>query len=180
MAIETEKKYRIDEAIAERLVGRLAELEAEFSYEHFEENNLYRGGVLDGRDAVLRLRKTGTRSILTYKETIPNNSEFKERVEFETEVADADAAEQIIERLGFKLALVYEKRRRAWTLSGVEVVLDELPFGQFMEIEGEIEAIREVEQLLGAGDFDVERRGYPTLTLENGEIVNGVTETRFV
>ncbi len=51
-------------------------------------------------------------------------------------VADVDATEKIIEKLGYPLAIVYEKHRKAWHFGNVEVVLDELPFGYYMEIEG--------------------------------------------
>ena len=83
--------------------------------------------------------------------------------------------ENIIEKLGYKLAIVYEKHRKAWHLGNVEVVLDELPFGYYMEIEGAMEDILEAEKLLGADDLETEARGYPRLTLKYGkENKNGV------
>ena len=59
-------------------------------------------------------------------------------------------------------------------------VLDELPFGYYMEIEGDKEDILKVEKLLGADGLQPEPRGYPRLTQKFGkENKNGVFEARF-
>lgn len=179
MAIEIEKKYRIDKKKLVELTAKLGTIGAKFSYETFEENYLHRGGLLDGRAAVLRLRKTEERTTLTYKEKVPTENDFKHQIEFETEVSDVEATENIIEKLGYKLSVVYEKHRKSWHLGNVEVVLDELPFGYYMEIEGEIDDIVKAEKMLGADKLDLEARGYPRLTLKYGKIVDGVTESRF-
>ncbi|CAN5391551.1 hypothetical protein BH10ACI3_BH10ACI3_24690 [soil metagenome] len=179
MAIEIEKKYLIDKKKIVELTAKLGELGAEFAYEAFEENYLHRGGLLDGRSAVLRLRKTEAKTVLTYKEKVPTENNFKHQIEFETDVSDVDATENIIERLGYKLSAIYEKHRKAWRYKKVEVVLDELPFGYYMEIEGEIDDILTVEKLLGADTLTPETRGYPRLTLKYGKTINGVVESRF-
>ena len=180
MAVEIEKKYILDKKKIVELTAKLGELGATFSYETFEENYLHRGGLLDLRPAVLRLRKTDQKATLTYKEKLGNDSAFKQQIEFETEVADVEAMENIIDRLGYKLAVVYEKHRKSWHLGNVEVVLDELPFGYYMEIEGAKDDILQAEKLLGAEDLQPEARGYPRLTLKFGkENKNGVIESRF-
>lgn len=179
MAIEIEKKYRLDKKRLVALTAKLGELGAEFTDETFEENYLHKGGVLDERGAVLRLRKTDKRTTLTYKQRVATEDDFKRQIEFETMVSDVDAMENIIEQLGYKLATVYEKHRKTWRLGNVEVVLDELPFGYYMEIEGPMDDIRVAEDLLGAGDLEIEARGYPRLTLKYGLLIDGVTEARF-
>jgi len=180
MAVEIEKKYLIDKKKLVELTAKLEELGAAFSYETFEENYLHRGGLLDMRPATLRLRKTKSKNLLTYKEKLSTESSFKQQIEFETEVSNVDAMENIIGMLGYKLAAVYEKHRKAWKLGGVEVVLDELPFGYYMEIEGDKEDILKVEKLLGADGLQPEPRGYPRLTQKFGkENKNGVSEARF-
>jgi adenylate cyclase class 2 len=179
MAIEIEKKYRIDKKRLVELTARLGELGATFSYETFEENFLHRGGQLETRTAYLRLRKTDTVNTLTYKEKVVSETDFKHQIEFETIVSDVDATEHIIEKLGYKLSAIYEKHRKAWRLDNVEVVLDELPFGYYMEIEGSMKDILKVEKLLKATDLEVEARGYPRLTLKYGKANGDVTESRF-
>jgi adenylate cyclase, class 2 len=181
MAIETEKKYRLDKKLLVEFTTKLRQLNAVFAYETFEENYLHRGGLLDDRNAVLRLRKTADKTLLTYKEKVGSGieSEFKHKIEFETTVGDVGATESIIEKLGYKLSVVYEKHRKAWHLGNVEVVLDELPFGLYMEIEGSMDDILAAEKLIGADRLEPEARGYPRLTVKYGNQVNGVMEARF-
>jgi len=179
MAIEIEKKYRLDKKRLVELAAKLGELGAVFTTEVFEENYLHRGGVLDERGAVLRLRKTNEKTIFTYKEKVVNDSDFKHQIEFETEVSNVEATEHIIEKLGYKLAVIYEKHRKTWHLGNVEVVLDELPFGYYMEIEGTVDDILAAEKLLAIDDLETEARGYPRLTLKFGKEINGVFESRF-
>jgi adenylate cyclase class 2 len=179
LAIEIEKKYCLDKKRLVELAAKLGELGATFLHETFEENYLHRGGVLEEKVAFLRLRKTDAINTLTYKEKVVTNGDFKHQIEFETVVSDVDATEHIIEKLGYKLAVVYEKHRKAWHLGDVEIVLDELPFGYYMEIEGSMKDILKMEKLLKIADLEVEARGYPRLTLKYG-IENGdVTESRF-
>lgn len=179
MAIETEKKYRLDKKRLVELSAKLDSVGAVFSFERFEENYLHRGGALDERGAMLRLRKIGDVCYFTYKEKLRNDSDFKHKIEFETIVSDVEATENIIEMLGYHLSLVYEKHRKAWHVGNVEVVLDELPFGFYMEIEGAIEDIEKVEKLLEVEDLEPEPRGYPRLTAKYGKDVKGVMESRF-
>jgi adenylate cyclase, class 2 len=179
MGIEIEKKYRLDKKRLVEVTAKLRELGAEFCSEVFEENYLHRGGVLEERAAVLRLRKIGDRTILTYKERLRTDTDIKHRIEHETDVADVDAMERIIQSLGYKLNVVYEKHRKTWHFLDVEVVLDELPFGLYMEIEGEVEAIEAAERTLEIQDLEPEPRGYPRLAVKYGKLVNDVAEARF-
>ena len=180
MAIEIEKKYRLDKKRLVEIAAKLGDLGASFAYESFEENYLHKGGILDLKPAVLRLRKTDAKATLTYKEKTTYDGDFKHQTEFETVVSDVDEMESIIEKLGYTLAIVYEKHRKAWHFGPVEVVLDELPFGYFMEIEGEMADITEAEELLEVADLEVESRGYPSMTMRLGKLTKrGVYESRF-
>jgi len=179
MAIEIEKKYRLTAAQREQVLESLREAGAEFRGEDFEENILYRGGILDETNAVLRVRKIGEKAVLTYKRRIQNESDIKHQTEHETVVENPFELEQIVENLGFERKLIYEKRRKTWQFREVEIVLDELPFGLFMEIEGSITAIKEAEMLLDIEDFVVEHKTYPRLTAELGARNGEIIEARF-
>lgn len=179
MNIETEKKYRLTEKRHDEIVRKLTELGADFSKEVFEVNYQHRGGEMDERGATLRLRKIGDFTVLTYKEKVRSESGAKQKLEYETSVSDVDATEKIIERLGYRLTAVYEKRRKYWHLNDVEVVMDELPFGLYMEIEGTIDSIAKAEKRLGLKEAEHEPRGYPRLTFKYGREINGVMEARF-
>lgn len=75
---------------------------------------------------VLRFRTDG-RGRMTYKR---QQETFEERTEIEFSLDDA------AEALGFETIISHEKRREVFGLDGVFVMLDELPFGKFVEIEG--------------------------------------------
>ncbi len=180
MAIEIEKKYRLEPEQVGPLRRRLQEAGAEGDGPaEFEENVIYTGPGLDPARRVLRLRRKGARAIFTFKERDLSGSPIKRQREEETEVSDAGALASILEALGYRPALVYEKRRETWRVAGAEVVIDELPFGLFVEIEGEEERILEAEQLLGLGGAEAEHAPYPELTLRHGTRRGDVTESRF-
>lgn len=179
MSIETEKKYRLSKEQFEEVLASLKDLEAKFIGEDFEVNELYGGGILEKEKALLRMRKINDKTILTYKKNINNHLGIKQHTEHETEVSNAIATEEIIKSLGFQLGMVYEKRRQTWHLQNVEIVLDELPFGLFMEIEGKISEIGLIEMMLELEDFTVEHHTYPKLTFHLGIEKDGVIEARF-
>ena len=163
-----------------KIEARLKKLGAVFVDEVFEENYLHRGGILDDRQAVLRLRKIADKTLLTYKENINIEKNIvKQKMEFETEVSDVAEMEEIIRVLGYRLSVVYEKRRRTWHLGSCEIVLDELPFGSYMEIEGTKRAIAKAEKKLDTRKLVPEIRGYSRLTLKFGRMNKGVMEARF-
>ena len=183
MSVEIEKKYRLRPEQVEPLRARLREAGGEGAgAAEFEENVIYTGPGLDPGRRVLRLRRfatEGARALFTFKERDLSGSPVKRQREEETEVADADALASILEALGYRPALVYEKRRETWQMPGAEVVIDELPFGLFAEIEGEEARILEVEKLLGLDGAEAEHAPYPELTLRHGTRRGEVVESRF-
>jgi adenylate cyclase class 2 len=179
MAIEIEKKYRLTQRERDVLIKRLEEVTAQFCGEAFEENTLYSGGVIDLKNCVLRLRRVGGKAILTYKERLQSSSAIKQQREDESEIEDADAMASILQALGYKPAIVYEKRRATWRVANTEVVIDELPFGLYLEIEGEEDDILKAETLLGLVDVSPEMATYPQLTLQHGKQSEDVIEARF-
>ena len=179
MSIEIEKKYRLTNKQRESVRRRLPGIGAKLQGQEFEENTLYRGkGLAVGR-SVLRLRRVSDRAILTYKNRLPTSSSIKHQREDETQVDDPAALNTILAALGLRPALVYEKRRETWALGKAEIVIDELPFGLFMEIEGKEREIRAIEARLAVEDLKAENLTYPQLTLENGKKSRGVIEARF-
>lgn len=179
MPVEIEKKYRLSKKQREEVISRLPQIGAKRKGEDFEVNTLYTGEGLEMGNCVLRLRRIGGRGILTFKQRFHSNSDIKHQREDETRVENPDAMEAILEALGFTPALVYEKRRETWTLGKTEIVLDELPFGLFMEIEGAEKSIREVESQLAIKRLRTEHLTYPRLTMKHGTDRDGVVESRF-
>ena len=179
MPIEIEKKYRLTKEQRNAIVRRLRKFGAPAGPPEFEENTLYGGGRLDLGGCALRLRRVKGKAILTFKQRFPSKSPIKHQREEETEVADGKTVNSILQELGFRPALIYEKRRRRWKVGRAEVAIDELPFGLFMEIEAGEKEIARVERMLGAESLSAVMETYPFLTAELGKDRNGVVEARF-
>ncbi len=179
MSIEIEKKYLLNAERRDELRTELEASGAEFVGREFEENTIYSNDHLRETGSIVRIRKTDKRSILTFKRRIENQFDVKQQIEHETEVTDSAAAEAIIAELGLMPVLVYEKYRDTWNFRSVELVIDELPFGDYMEIEGSMTAIKEAEILLGMEDLETEHETYPRLTARLGERNGETIEARF-
>lgn len=100
---------------------------------HLERNERYDtpDGRLSAAGEILRLR-IGDRVMLTHK--VPLQTPERRR-EIEVEATDAAAARALLQSLGYRIIVVYEKYREAFALDGDQVMLDELPFGCFVEVE---------------------------------------------
>jgi len=96
-------------------------------------------GRLSSAFQALRLRQD-QKARLTYKDAADPASAVSSRTEIEVEVGDLQTAREILEALGYRVVVSYEKYRAAYQLGDVEVSLDEMPFGNFSEIEGPDEA----------------------------------------
>ena len=179
MGIEVEKKFRLTPEQLRLLAEVLPRCGAIREGREFEENTLYRHPAIDTQTAVLRVRRVGERTILTFKQQIPTSTAAKYRREEETEVADYAALATILGVLGCVPGLVYEKWRETWRLRGAEIVIDELPFGWFMEIEGSEEVITEVEELIAIKGLEVESSTYPQLSWKHGNRLGDIVEARF-
>lgn len=92
-------------------------------------------GKLTKAHQVLRLRQDSKVKI-AYKGPGELHEGARLRQELEFEVSDFETAQKVLEALGFEVSVIYEKYRAAYRLGAVEVTLDELPFGNFCEIEG--------------------------------------------
>jgi adenylate cyclase class 2 len=84
---------------------------------------------------VLRLRQD-TEARVTYKGPGEEVDGVRKRQELEFSVSDFATAQAVFEALGYQVALMYEKYRATYILGEVLVVLDEMPYGNFIEIEG--------------------------------------------
>lgn len=116
---------------------------------------------------VLRLRRHGDRSLLTFKGPVTYRGAVKDRAEYETEVGNFNRTCEIFENLGFKVFMRYEKDREEWTLDDVSVALDRTPMGAFVEVEGRLEKLQEIADLLGLKTTTAVRGSYVSLWLEH-------------
>ena len=106
-------------------------------------------GELRAKGQVLRLRQDD-QARMTYKGTSKKQSGVMSRTEIEFVVEDFERAKQLVEALGYQTIVFYEKYRTTYTLNHTHIMLDELPYGNFIEIEGEdIPSIRNMTEKLG-------------------------------
>ncbi len=106
-------------------------------------------GTLSAEQRVLRLRQDD-RVRVTYKDNTHTEDGVLVRTEIEFTADDLEVALKLFEALGYQVVVLYEKYRRVYRLGDVEVVLDEMPFGDFMEIEAPNTTLIEgVAQMLG-------------------------------
>jgi adenylate cyclase class 2 len=145
--IEKEIKVKVENP--KQLLSLLAELKAEKKGEGFQRTtrmdtpdlNLEKQGTF------LRVR-TGGKDIVTLKKKIKSKGELFERMELETEVKDPELLADIFANLGFTKRFIMEKYRIDYSYKNTKISVDELPFGVYVEIEGEPEDIQSVAREL--------------------------------
>lgn len=133
-----ELEIKLYVADLEALRRRLESLGARLVQPRQEELNLRfdtPSGELARAHRVLRLRRDHAIH-LTYKGPDEPVGGVRSRREIGVAVGDFEAAAALLEALGFRVSMTYEKRRAVFQLADVLVSLDELPYGDFTEIEG--------------------------------------------
>jgi adenylate cyclase class 2 len=187
MAREIEIKLKLADPAG--LQARLA-AESGPPIAQFEENTLFdrTQGELRAAGCGLRLRRRfsadRTRELparLTFKGPRAAGP-LKDREEIESDVGDAAAFREILQRLGFQPVVIYEKRRAGYAVADCTIEVDELPrLGWFVEIEGPTEAaIRASQARLGLTDAPVEEATYVALAAREGQPeAGGVRALRF-
>lgn len=158
---EIEAKFYVRDL--KRIKAQLEGLGAELIQERVLETNIRfdlpdRGLSSEGR--VLRLRQD-TEARLTYKSAGLKAQGVSNRTEIEFVVEDFERAKNFLEALGYQKLLQYDKYRTTYALKttgllappqqqavgfqSCHIMLDELPYGNFVEIEGEnIDAIHTI------------------------------------
>jgi adenylate cyclase, class 2 len=124
------------------------------------------GLSLRRKGEIIRVRRVGKRSILTYKGP-PKGGRHKSREELECDVDDPDRMQQILERLGYHPVFRYEKFREEYERPGQHgtITVDETPIGNFLELEGAPKWIDKTARQLGFSRADYITRSYGNLYL---------------
>lgn len=141
-ALEIEVKFLVEDPAD--LQRRIAARGGRSAGRRFERNFRYDDahGSLRKHQRLLRLRED-PQVTLTYKAPAPEaDQEFKVHQEVEVGVARREPMETILAALGYQRVQCYEKWRETFRLGTVDLCLDQLPLGDFLEIEGPRDAIR--------------------------------------
>lgn len=163
MAQEIEVKFPLRDR--GQLIRKLQDIGGTRLYaESFEDNIvLDRRGELRTKGALLRVRKFGKYSLVTYKGPMSMEGGIKSREEVQTGVESFELAIQLLDAIGFKPVFRYQKFREVWRVQEVEVVLDRTPIGEYFEIEGPIDLIRTISSELGMNMDQAIRQTYADL-----------------
>ncbi|WP_285906174.1 class IV adenylate cyclase [Pseudodesulfovibrio pelocollis] len=169
MALECELKYA--DADLDALRRRLAaDGGAPCGGRYFESNLVFDGPGRQLRAAgvLLRLRLRQGQAVLTVKRPPGEavDSVLKVFEELETTVGDFATMRAALEAVGFDVAFAYEKVREKWRFDGCTVCLDHLPYGDFVEIEGDETTVPRCAAALGLDPETSTRATYHALNLE--------------
>lgn len=105
-------------------------------------------GLMQKTNGRIRLRKDDERATLSYKLPLPSEITKKE-IEWETKVDSWEVAENLLKAMGFNEVTSYEKYRTSFDYKGVRLEVDEYPFANFLEIEGEEDVVKKIALELG-------------------------------
>jgi adenylate cyclase class 2 len=135
---EIEVKFYVNNLGA--IENQLMQLGAQLTQPRTLEINL-RYDTSDGELArsfrVLRLRRD-TAARLTYKGPARAQDGARIRQEIEIEVESFERARTLLEALGYQVNMVYEKYRTKYEFEDIHLDLDEMPYGNFIELEGAV------------------------------------------
>ena len=156
MDMEIEVKFLLrDQAL---LLRKITELGLTCVQERVYEKNLrfdLPDGHLVSRKQVLRLRQDN-QSRLTFKGPGVLEEDVLLRKEIEVVVSDFEGTKRLLEALGYQVVMMYEKYRANYQMDGLVISVDEMPFGLFVELEGESPAqLRHAAEIFG---FDWDAR----------------------
>ena len=140
--LEIEVKFYL--ADLEGMRNKILKLGAKSKGRLFENNIRYedKNNSLIKKKSLLRLRQD-EKTTFTLKSRPPVKSkDYKIVTELEVEVSDFATMDQILQTLGFHPEQIYEKWRETFILDQTLFCLDRMPYGDFLEIEGQEKDIR--------------------------------------
>ena len=162
---EIEAKFHVQNL--RKIELRLLELKAQLIQPRVHEVNLRfdrPDGELRNSFRVLRLRQDDIARFTFKGPSVEKEGGILSRQEIEFEVGDFDSAKHFLEAVGFQVVVFYEKFRTTYEINNTHIMLDELPYGSFIEIEGEnVETIRSVADALGLNWDAMVKAGYHAL-----------------
>ena len=149
--MEVEIKIPINNAdeIREKILSKGGKIKRE---KHFESNYLfdYLDRSLSAQGFLLRVRDLPEGALLTFKGKVVTHEKYKTRPEAETICLDKEAL----------------KTREEYILNDALVCIDQLPFGYYLEIEGEEENIEKVTEILELDKNLFSKKSYAAIFAE--------------
>lgn len=110
-------------------------------------------GLMQKTNGRVRLRQNGEIITLSYKRPLPSET-VKKEIEWETRVDNWQVGEELLKAMGFLETTSYEKYRMSFDFNGSKIEVDEYPFANFVEIEGDENDVKKVAERIG---FDLSK-----------------------
>ncbi len=146
MINEIEIKFKIEESddIRKRLLklGGIPQTPYNQTTYGFFSNDSIEKGIFP------RIRDEHGKIILTVKVRPKKKTSYFERKEYSMEILNSDDGVEVMKSMGYDQVRVFKKNREEWKFDNVEVVLDKLYFGTYIEIEGSKEEIEKMVKKL--------------------------------
>ncbi|MCX6737051.1 MAG: class IV adenylate cyclase [Candidatus Parcubacteria bacterium] len=151
MGIEIELKFLLTDSL-EKIINKFGDCvkQAKRTYQKtvmFDNEQR----LMEKTNGRIRLRQNGDIVTMSYKLPLPSE-DVKKEIEWETKVDSWEIGKNIIKAMGFNETTSYERYRTSFIYKDVEIEIDEYPFANFIEIEGEELKIREIAKEI---NFDI-------------------------
>ena len=143
--IEIKIKLTEEDNINEKLLklgGKPGDFYTQTTYGFFSKDSIEKG-------IFPRIRIESGEPVLTIKVRPKKESNYFERKEYSITINDEKQGIEILKLLGFDRIREFTKKRQEWKFDNVEVCLDVLYFGTFLEIEGQKNDIEDMVKALG-------------------------------
>ncbi len=142
MKKEIEVKIELTPEEFNNLAGNSGNFHLERTFGYFKEDfSNIKEGIFP---RIKYIEGRGEEIVLTVKVKTKENSQFFEREEIEVKLKEGENIEDlrgILKLLGFSKEIIFEKKRKDVFKDDITISFDELPFGFFVEFEGEPETI---------------------------------------
>lgn len=142
MKKEIEVKIELTPEEFNNLVGDFSDFHLERTFGYFKEDF---SNIKDGIFPRIKCVEGEKKEIIfTVKRKTKENAQFFEREEMEIKIKEGENVENLrgmLKSLGFSKEIIFEKKRKNVFKDDIAISFDKLPFGFFVEFEGEPETV---------------------------------------
>jgi len=166
---EIELKFFLQGQQMNGLKKKVSRLGAELLQKSSLEKNIFfdtKDSALKKTRRILRLRKYGGRSLLTFKKVLPSKK-YKIAREYQVEVSSFTQMRRVLKGIGFLEKSSYQKKREIWAFQSCSLNFDILEGMRILEIEGPRAAVEKVINIL-------ELKRKEASTKDYGQIISGL------
>ena len=148
--IEIEYKFKISKDKINSIEDRLMNLGFSSKGRFYEKTTMYdnTSKIMQKTNGRIRIRLINNETVeFSYKKPLITHSGPKKEIEYEV-VINQDNAEvnlvNILKMMNFKPTSSYERYRTTYSNGKVKVTIDEFPFADFVEIEGDEDKVTDI------------------------------------